>query len=107
MYGQRFAVPLLALGFFAGTLPVAGAWAGPQTSCADRAQVLRHLAGTYSESPVAMGLANNGGLIEVLNSPDRRTFTIIITMPDGVSCMIAAGEAWQALPGKLARAPGF
>ena len=48
-----------------------------------------------------MGLANNGGVIEVLRATDQATFTIIIPMPDGISCMIAAGESWESLPQQL------
>jgi hypothetical protein len=54
-----------------------------------------------------MGLANNGGVIEVLRSPDSATFTIVITMPDGQSCMIAAGQSWETLPRRLAGGPGI
>lgn len=69
-----------------------------QNPCTQRQQVLRQLASQYEEAPVAMGLANNGGVIEVLSSGDRSTWTIIITMPDGITCMIAAGESWEPLP---------
>ncbi len=66
--------------------------------CTDRSEVLGHLATKYSEAPVAMGLANNGGVIEVLTSGSGTSWTIIITMPNGVSCMLAAGESWERLP---------
>ncbi|MFM2129220.1 MAG: hypothetical protein RL477_766 [Pseudomonadota bacterium] len=72
-------------------------------ACAPRATMLAQLQGDYRESPVAMGLANNGGVIEVLRSQDRGSFSIIITMPDGVTCMVAAGERWEDLPKTLAR----
>lgn len=69
-----------------------------QNICTDRSEVLGHLATKYSEAPVAMGLANNGGVIEVLASGTGNSWTIIITMPNGVSCMLAAGESWESLP---------
>ena len=69
-----------------------------QNLCTDRSEVLGHLATKYSEAPVAMGLANNGGVIEVLSSGKGTSWTIIITMPNGVSCMLAAGESWESLP---------
>src|SRR3546814_10571970 len=71
--------------------------AAAQEQCHDRKQVTDYLADRYREEPVAMGLANNGGLIEVLTSPEGGTWTIMITMPDGRSCMVAAGESWQEL----------
>ncbi len=39
-----------------------------QNICTARNEVLGHLDNKYSEAPVAMGLANNGGVIEVLSS---------------------------------------
>ncbi len=69
-----------------------------QNICTARAEVLGHLDSKFSEAPVAMGLANNGGVIEVLSSGTGTTWTIIITMPNGVTCLLAAGESWERLP---------
>ena len=82
-------VALLFLGF-AG--PV-----GAQMLCQERAQVLEKLAAGYKEAPVAMGLASNGALIEILTSDEggRDTWTIIVTQPNGISCVMATGESWQ------------
>ena len=65
-------------------------------ACSPRQEVLSQLASKFKETPVAVGLANNGGLLEVLTAGDGETWTIIITMPNGMSCLVAAGEAWQA-----------
>ena len=69
-----------------------------QPACTKRGDVLSHLADKYSEAPVAIGLANNGGVIEVLSSKTGASWTIIITMPNGTACMIAAGENWELVP---------
>ena len=45
-----------------------------------------------------MGLSNNGGVVEILTSPEGDTWTIIITMPNGLSFLIAAGENWEKMP---------
>lgn len=74
-------------------LPVS-AIAAPM-ACSPRDDVVGQLASKFKEAPVAIGLANNGGLIEVLTAGDGATWTIIITMPNGVSCLVAAGEDWQ------------
>lgn len=67
-----------------------------QMLCKERSEVLAQLSTGYKEAPTAMGLASNGALIEVLtSSEDGRTWTIIITRPDGVSCVMATGESWQ------------
>lgn len=72
-----------------------------QPACTARNDVISHLASKYNEKPVALGLANNGGVIEVITSKGGDTWTIIITMPNGTSCMIAAGEHWENLPKTL------
>ncbi len=69
-----------------------------QNICTARTEVLEHLGSNYSEAPVAMGLANNGGVIEVLSSGSGKTWTIIITMPNGVTCLLAVGVSWEILP---------
>ena len=76
-------------------------WAVPATAyspgCALRAEVLAQLAKEYDEAPVAVGLANNGVLVEILAAPGRVTWTIIVSQPNGMSCLLAAGNDWQEL----------
>lgn len=72
--------------------------ASPQPLCTDRKVVLSQLSKQYSEAPVAMGIANNGGVLEILSSSAGKSWTIIVTMPNGMSCMIAAGENWESVP---------
>jgi hypothetical protein len=88
---------------FAGlmTLPAASpAEAGPD--CSPRARVLDHLASKYREAPVAIGVTSGGGLLEVLSSGDGLTWTIIVTTPQGMSCLMAAGEGWRPVEAILA-----
>lgn len=79
-------------------LPVAQAGVPAQSVCAERNVLLSSLQREYSENPTAIGLASNGSVIELLTTPDGQTWTILMTRPDGTSCVIAAGEAWEALP---------
>ncbi len=71
--------------------------AAQQVPCNQRDSVLGHLAQKYQEVPVAIGVTNRGGLVEVLSTGDGKTWTIIISSPDGQACMVAAGEGWRAL----------
>ena len=91
---------LVCLAAFASPLP---AMAG-QMSCSQRTDVLTQLGTKYKEAPSAIGLANNGGLIEVLTSDDGSTWTIILSMPNGTSCLLAAGENWQPIE-RIAQGP--
>jgi len=79
-------VPVLTLGSLE---------AAAQSACSPRNDVLGHLAKKYGEAPVAIGVTNKGGLVEVLTTGDGNTWTIIVSMPNGTSCMVAAGEAWR------------
>ncbi|OHC74867.1 MAG: hypothetical protein A3G18_10350 [Rhodospirillales bacterium RIFCSPLOWO2_12_FULL_58_28] len=74
-----------------------------QTACGERSDALFRLEKDFSEAPVAMGLASNGSVIEVFASK-AGTFTIIMTRPDGVSCLMLSGENWEELPAQLAGA---
>ena len=55
---------------------------------------------TIKEEPIALGLANEGSVIEVLTSDGGSTWTIMISRPNGSSCLVAAGEGWEQ--GKIA-----
>ena len=80
--------------------PPAGAQA--PALCAERRAIAEKLAGDYAETPVAMGLAAGGLIVEVFASPSG-SFTILVTRPAGPSCIVAAGEGWESLP---AHGPG-
>lgn len=83
---------LLLLGTLMGTITFP---AHAQAVCGEREEVLTKLFRSYSEKPSAIGMSNNGGIVEILTSPQGETWTIIVTMPNGVSCVIAAGENWE------------
>ncbi len=36
-------------------------------------------------------------LVELLTAKDGITWTIILTSPKGISCLIASGDGWQPL----------
>lgn len=80
---------------FATAWPQASAEAAAQTACSPRDNMVGHLAKKYGEVPVAIGVTNKGGLVEVLTTGDGNTWTIIVSMPNGTSCMVAVGEGWR------------
>ncbi len=94
------ATPVAASELTAGPVPSVVQFAPPSAACAPRATALAHLAKKYGEAPVAIGVTNKGGLVEVLTTDDGNTWTIIVTLPNGTSCMVAAGEGWRVVERK-------
>ncbi len=71
-----------------------------QAMCGERDALVASLEKTFSEAPVSMGLGSNGAMIEVFASPSG-SFTIILTRPNGLTCVMAVGENWENLPKPL------
>ena len=63
--------------------------------CIDRGEALTHLEKEYGETVIARGLASDGGVVEVIVNKDGSTWSIVITRPDGTSCLVASGEHWE------------
>jgi hypothetical protein len=71
-----------------------------QAICGNHNLVIDNLQQAYAEAPISMGVTSGGAVIEVFASAEG-TWTLVITQPNGVSCLIAAGQDWEQLP-KLA-----
>ncbi len=65
--------------------------------CGPRSEVVAGLAKKYQESPVAIGVTSGGGLVEVLSSSGGETWTIIVSSPEGISCLVTSGEGWRKM----------
>ena len=102
---MKSAIIFLVAVALACVLGAALAPAHAQTFCGKRAMILKHLAARTAEVPIAMGLTSTGHVLELLNSPTG-VWTIIVTRPNGMTCVVSAGEAWAtvdtppALPGR-------
>ncbi|MFP6749374.1 MAG: hypothetical protein VCD66_17485 [Alphaproteobacteria bacterium] len=73
-----------------------------QVPCGERDKNLSKLGKDYAEQPVSVGLSSNGTLVEVLASKSG-SWTMIVTQPDGGSCVIATGQSWEDLTKKAGR----
>ena len=65
-----------------------------RTPCGDRTKITERLWNVYAEEPVSIGLMVNGSIIEVYASYDG-TFTVLITSPEGLTCLVATGDNWE------------
>jgi hypothetical protein len=69
----------------------------PRLACNSHDKLVEMLGSTYTEAPNAFGLQANGHLLEVFVSRKSGSWTMVSTRPDGVSCIVAAGQHWQDL----------
>ena len=92
----RFVLPLVALGLLA-TPALAQQ---QQAACGDRVDLLSQLKSKYHESPAAYGMTGNGSVVELMTSDDG-SWTLVLSFPNGRSCMMATGEGWEQSKARL------
>lgn len=94
---------LNTLGLALGALTVAAAWLvtlslpSSASTCADRDLVLITLAENYGEKQSGYGLAANSAMVELFTAPTG-SWTLLVTYPNGGTCVIASGQAWETVP---------
>ncbi len=95
--GARRITRILGAAAIATTLlGAAPAWA--QSLCLPHGDMSKRLGDGYAEKTVALGLASNGGVVELFSSNKGASWTITITMPNGTTCPVLSGEGWESLP---------
>ena len=76
--------------------------AGPAFSqsgpnCAPRDIVVERLAERFGETRQSMGLGANNAVVEVFASDESGSWTITVTSPAGLTCLVASGQAFEEL----------
>lgn len=84
----------LSLGF-AGLILWSESASAQNPQCAPRADVVAHLNEKFSETRQGMGLAANSTVMEVFASEATGTWTITVTTPQGITCLIASGQSYE------------
>lgn len=73
-------------------------------NCGPRDAVVTRLAEGYGETRQSMGLGANNAVIEVFASDETGSWTITVTQPNGLTCLVASGQGYEqlaeALPAK-------
>ncbi len=91
---------LIGLTFFlSGPLPVLAHLAHAESVCGDSKTVFKNLEKKFGESPTGAGISDNGDLVTVFSS-ESGTFTIVVTSPQGKSCVRSSGNDWMGTPPK-------
>lgn len=71
--------------------------ANAQQNCAPRDVVLQHLSERFGESRQAIGMGPDGRVVEVFAALGTGSWTITITLPNGLTCLVASGDAYENL----------
>lgn len=66
-------------------------------NCAPRGVVIERLADRYGEARQSIGLDGQGRAVEVFANIETGSWTITVTLPNGLSCLSASGHAFEAL----------
>ncbi len=74
-------------------VPAAAASAG----CGPHTEIVKELESRFEERQKGIGLASNGAVIEIFTSTTG-SWTILMSFPNGQSCMMADGEGWESVP---------
>ena len=73
-------------------------------NCGNRELVVERLTTKYGESRQSIGMAPKGRVVEVYASHETGTWTITVTMPNGITCLVASGQSFEALDEPVAPA---
>ena len=68
-----------------------------QAVCAARGDVVERLREKYGESRRGIGLLQDQRVVEIWTSKKSGSWTIVVTLPDGSTCLLAAGENWEVM----------
>jgi hypothetical protein len=74
--------------------------------CSKRDDIVARLESGYKEFSTAMGMSTNGELVELFVS-EKGTWTLILSNPNGTSCLIAAGENWVPMQPLKSKGPAY
>ena len=84
--------PFLVAAAAAATMAPHSGFAMPH--CGDRESVAATLSDNYEEQHFASGLQSETGLLEIWASDELGTWTVLLTRPDGQTCVMASGTHW-------------
>ena len=84
---------IVALAF--GSLMATKSIASAQTVCGKRNDIVTQLHKKYGEERQYIGVQQGRGVVETYANTETGSWTILVTDPRGMSCLMAAGEAFE------------
>ncbi|MGB1234350.1 MAG: hypothetical protein ACPG5U_01295 [Planktomarina sp.] len=85
------------IGASAAALLIGQTAVGQTSQCANRDVLLSAISTKYGETRRSIALGQNNSVIEVFASNDTGTWTITVTTPAGMMCMVASGQAYEQI----------
>ena len=73
--------------------------------CGDRSVIVAALAERYNESHRFVGLTSGGQMIEAFAAPSG-PWTILLSSPNGTSCVVSVGELFEVIAPPPEGVPG-
>ena len=85
----------LSIGIGAMLLATQHSFGQSPRNCGERSNVVARLADKYGESRQMIGLGANNSVVEIFASQESGTWTITVTLPNGLTCLVASGQAYE------------
>ena len=90
-------IALTVMALVTATFSVSQSSAAP-AKCGDREKIIKVLKKDYNEAPLAMGLSQKSTEAFEIFTSEEGTWTVMMTMINGKTCIMAAGHSWKNLP---------
>ncbi len=66
-----------------------------RTPCGDGGSIIAHLEKEWGEDPEILALDATGRMVRILVNPETGTWSMLVTHPGGLTCLVASGVAWH------------
>lgn len=94
-------LPRIMLSLLLATFTAVSPVTAQTAQCAARDKVVERLASSFGETRRSIGLARNNAVMELFASDATGTWTITITLTNGMTCLVASGQSFEALTEQL------
>jgi len=93
-FKAMLAIAILSISFQITSALAQTARPSQGAACYERATLVKRLGEKYKEYTIAAGLAANGSVLEIFSTADGKSWTVGLTNPNGLTCVMASGESW-------------
>ena len=69
-----------------------------QSACGGYDQIVEQIHNRYGETLQSGGMTSSGDMLQVFSNDQSGSWTIIITNPNGLACVVSVGDAYHVKP---------